>query len=113
MRQLEVKPKANQKEEIPTRISLLINSIYFFIESVLIVEQKNLFRLLAIHQNRILVDETYKTAKGAKIAFLKFFSYKGWRDGTRADWSPFYPPNSKWLNSRVPAKKKNINANIA
>jgi len=77
------------------RISLLINSIYFFIETVFILETADGYRLLAIHRNNVLRDETYKTARGAKIAYLKFFAYKAWEEGVKPQWTPFYPPEEK------------------
>ncbi|MCP4215959.1 MAG: hypothetical protein GY765_15000 [bacterium] len=97
-----------QEKEKPLRISLLINALYYFIESVLIVEDKGKFRLIAIHRGRLLADQSYSTAKGAKIAFLKFFSYKAWREGTRAEWTSFYPPESKWLDEKLPEKNENL-----
>ena len=74
------------------RFSLLVNSVYFFIETVFILETPDGYRLIAIHQGKLLLDKTYKTPKGAKVAFLKFFAYKRWEDGVKAQWTPFYPP---------------------
>jgi len=84
----------------PIKVSLLINSVYFFIESVLILQTAEGYRLLAIHQGRLIADETYKTSKGAKIAFLKFFGYKAWDDGVKPQWTPFYPPEQPWLDEK-------------
>ena len=97
---LQLQPDTNLKRDIEEgqknrRISLLINSVYFFIESVFILETENGFRLIAIHQNKVLTDETYKTVKGAKIAFLKLFAYKAWEEGVKPQWTSFYPPEEK------------------
>lgn len=89
-----------QEEEDPVKVSLLINSIYYFIESVFITSVKDGYRLVVMHQGRLLTDRTYKTVKGARIAFLKLYGYKAWREGTKAEWSVFYPPESQWLNEK-------------
>lgn len=98
---LQLQPGINLKSETKKgkenrRISLLINSIYFFIESVFIVETGDGYRLLAIHRNNVLRDETFKTARGAKIAYLKLFAYKAWEEGVKPQWTPFYPPEEKY-----------------
>jgi len=93
------------REEEPVKISVLINSVYFFIESVLILETSKGFRLLAIHQGKIIADETYKTAKGAKFAFIKFFQYKAWEEGVKPQWTPFYPPENNWETLEILKKQ--------
>lgn len=95
-----------QSRNTPTRISLLINSVYFFIESVFIMETARGYRLLAIHQGRLITDQTYKTPKGAKIAFLKFFGYKAWEEGVKTRWTPFYPPEQPWLDEKYRITEK-------
>ena len=95
-----------QEEEIPIKISRLVNSIYYFIESVFIIAEKQGYRLVAIHQGNLLTDQTYKTAKGARIAFLKFWSYRVWRDGVKPKWSHFYPPDPKWLEKKFQTGKR-------
>ncbi|MCP5104732.1 MAG: hypothetical protein GY950_15210, partial [bacterium] len=61
------------RKEDPVKISLLINSIYYFIESVFIMELREGYRLLVLHRGRVLADEIYKTVKGARIAFVKMY----------------------------------------
>lgn len=90
----------------PIKVSLLINSVYFFIESVLILETAEGYRMLAIHQGKLIADETYKTPKGAKIAFLKFFGYKAWDEGVKPQWTPFYPPEQPWLDEKYRIMKQ-------
>lgn len=89
-----------QEEEESIKISLLLNSIYYFIESVFIMAVKEGYRLVVMHRGRLLTDQTYKTVKGARIAFLKLYGYKAWREGARAEWSIFYPPEPQWLNEK-------------
>ncbi len=59
-----------EQKEKPVIISRLINSIYYFIEFVFLITENEGFRLVAIHQGKLLIDETYKTAKGAKVEHL-------------------------------------------
>ncbi len=74
--------------------SLLVNSVYFFIETVFILETPDDYRLIAIHKGTLLKDTTYKTPKGAKIAFLKFFGDKAFETGVKPNWTPFFPPEA-------------------
>lgn len=97
---LNVELQQEQGQGEPIKVALLVNSVYFFIESVFILETPDGYRLLAIHQGKLLADETYKTPKGAKIAFLKFFGYKAWEEGVKTQWTPFYPPEQPWLDEK-------------
>ncbi|MCU0286901.1 MAG: hypothetical protein MUF15_10940 [Acidobacteria bacterium] len=96
--------KSMKNNESTIQISLLVNSIYFFIESVFIISVDGGYRLIAIHQGRLLTDETYKTSRGARIAFSKFYGYKAWKDGIKAQWSRFYSPEAKWIGDKLKGK---------
>ncbi len=100
---LKLSVEVQQRNDDPIKISMLNNAIYYFIEMVFIMVVEEGYRLVAIHQGRLLADEVYQSAKGAKIAFLKFFSYKGWKEGVKPEWSHFYPPNSAWLGRKLNA----------
>lgn len=104
--ELKLNVEVGKKAESPIRMSLLINSIYYFIESVFIMAVEEGYRLVVIHQGSLLTDEIYKTARGARIAFLKRYGNKAWRDGVKADWSRFYPPEPKWLGDKFREQKK-------
>ncbi|MDQ1353820.1 MAG: hypothetical protein QG657_4127 [Acidobacteriota bacterium] len=104
--ELKLNVELEQKAESPVRISLLINSIYYFIESVFIMTVKEGYRLVIIHQCRLLTDEIYKTARGARIAFAKRYGNKAWRVGVKAEWSRFYPPERNWLDDKFREKKR-------
>ena len=77
-------------------LTVLGNSIYYFFHHVLILEEKKRFRLVVIHDNRILFDNHYKTIRGARIAFEKLFNEKKIPHG-KAWWTSFYPPEPGWL----------------
>lgn len=102
----KLKVKSGQNGEKPIQISLLVNSIYYFIESVFIMAVNEGYRLVAIHQGRLLTDEIYKTPRGARIAFLKFYGNKAWRNGVKAQWSRFYPPEAKWFVEKFKESKR-------
>jgi len=108
--ELKLNVELGQETETPIRISLLINSIYYFIESVFIMAVKEGYRLVVIHQGRLLTDEMYKTAGGARVAFIKRYGNKAWRDGVKAEWSRFYPPESNWLGDKFRDNKRNNRA---
>lgn len=100
---------AQQQREEPIKVSMLINSIFYFLESVFIMTVEDGFRLVVIHHGYLLTDETYKTPKGAKIAFLKFWSYKAWEENVKPQWSHFYPPETKWLDKKFQAHEQLAN----
>ena len=89
----EINPEVN---ETPM-ISMLINSVYYFIQCVFIMKTKNKYRLVVLHNGKVLYDSYYTTERGGKIAFGKLFKYKAWSEGINAEWSHFYDPDKDWL----------------
>jgi len=86
-------------------ISMLMNSVYFLVEDALIVLKDNRYRLYVKHKEKILLDESYTTLRGARIAFSKKFSQKIFDlDNKNAQWSPFYQPEKCWLDLRLSQK---------
>ncbi len=81
-------------------ICILINSIFYFIGSVFIINNNGNFRLVARHNGKILMDKPYRTLRGAKIAFSKLFNYRGWKEDVKAEWSVFYVPDPQWLKEK-------------
>jgi hypothetical protein len=94
------KPTAVQEKKTTT-ISLLINSVYFFIGCVFIVDLHDHYRLVAVHNGRLLTDASYETLRGARIAFSKLYRNKAWKEGIKAQWSPFYDPDIRWLEEKT------------
>jgi hypothetical protein len=92
------RPEPEKEEEI--MISSLINSIYYFIESVFILKIKDKYRLVVLHDNRVLTDKYYQTGRGCKIAFQKLFKDKAWSKEIKAHWSHFYDPDKDWLGKK-------------
>jgi hypothetical protein len=97
----DVKLGKNKGQLVNIQISVLTNSIYYFIETVFIMAVKNGYRLIVIQQRRLLTDEIYKTPGGARIAFLKFYGNKAWEEGVKAIWSKFYPPIPGWCDRKL------------
>ena len=67
---------------------LLINPAYYFLECVYILYQKGNYRLIVLHNNRVLTYRSYSTLRGAKIAFQKIYKNKAWKEGVKASWTP-------------------------
>lgn len=95
-----------QKEQEEVRVSMLVNSIYYFLEFAFILDHGDHFRLVVLHRRRLLVHDSYQTARGARIAFSKIFRNKAWRKETRAEWSHFYSPEALWLKDKMEAVKE-------
>lgn len=94
---------ANQNEE-KTYICILINAVYFFLESVFIVLEGNQYRLVVIHNRKLIVDERYDSMRGAKIAFYRMYKEKTCAKGMRNEWSANYEPDKRWLSKKLEAK---------
>jgi hypothetical protein len=92
-------PKPNLEDT--KEISILINSVYFFIEFVFILRFHDQYRLVVLHRRKVLTDAMYSTLKGARIAFSRMFRGKSWKEGTKAQWSPFYNPDCEWLSEKT------------
>jgi hypothetical protein len=81
-------------------ISMLINSIYYFIECVFILRSKNKYRLVALQHSRVLMDKEYPTENGCRIAFARFFKNKAWDETIKPEWSHFYDPDKDWFEEK-------------
>ena len=87
------------------RISILKNSIYYFLGSVFIICQGSCYRLVVMSNGRLLVDESYKSAKGCKIAFSRFYRDKVWKEGVKPRWSAFFSMEDRHAALDFPTRK--------
>jgi hypothetical protein len=95
------KPGTQTEEKI--FITILTNSIYYFIQCVYIMKLKDSYRLIAIHQRHTLCDQAYPTLRGAQIAFGRLFHRKTWAEQIKPNWSLFYSPDPQWYKKITPA----------
>jgi len=82
-------------------ISLLINTVCYFLETVFIMSIENGYRLIVVHRGKVWTDEIYNTFEEAKSAFLNKYDEKAWKKGITPKWSHFYPPDAKWLKKKL------------
>lgn len=83
-----------------TNIAVLQNAVYYFLQHVFIIIGDDDYRLVVLHNNRILTDSHYETLRGAKIAFYKRYNRKAWKMGVKANWSHTYNPDRDWLEAK-------------
>ncbi len=57
------------------------------------------YRLIVVHNGKLLAEDTYKSAKGARIAFLKLYWHHAWQDNIKPQWTSFYSPEKDWLKA--------------
>jgi hypothetical protein len=81
-------------------ISLLVNSPYYYMGCVFIVEMENQCRLVAIHNNRLMIDQCFPTMRGAKISFARLFRSNSWQKTMKPNWSNLYQPDIDWLSDK-------------
>ncbi len=77
-------------------VSILAGSVYYFLDFVFVLAQKERYRLVVIHNNELLTYKIYNSARGARIAFNRFYGYKACEGKVNTDWSAFYPPAPEW-----------------
>jgi hypothetical protein len=82
------------------RLLILINPAYYFLECVYILYKKGYYRLVVLHNSRVLTYRNYRTLRGAKIAFQKIYKNKSWKEGVKANWIPPYPDNCDLLKEK-------------
>jgi hypothetical protein len=106
---LELRLEDNQvkgwKDGNLNEISLLVNSLYYFLEIVFIAVVKEGYRLVVIRGSKLLTDEIHKTIKDARKAFSKRYGKYAWRGYVKPKWSLFYPPIKGWINKNLSYKK--------
>jgi hypothetical protein len=90
-----LRQELNPGEKI--EISMLINSIFYYIDCVFIIKLKNKYRLAALQKQQLLCDCYFLSYEECKIAFDKLFKDKAWFEEVKANWSQFYPPDQNWL----------------
>lgn len=95
-----IRENETEKNKV-SKISLLINAIYYFLECVFILHEEDDYRLVVLQQRRVLLDKRYKTLRGAKIAFKKFYNWKAWNERVNADWSQPYNADDHWLEEKL------------
>jgi len=84
----------------PGKICVLINSAFYFINWVFIVRNNVSYRLIVNHSGKLLMEKDYRTLRGAKIAFSKLFRHRNWGKNVKAEWSPFFEAESRWLKEK-------------
>jgi hypothetical protein len=95
--------QTTQQEPNPgteTSISMLINSIYYFIDCAFILRSKNNYRLVVLQHSRVLLDRNYPTNRGCRIVFGKVFKARAWDERVTPSWSHFYDPDKDWLEEK-------------
>lgn len=88
-------------------ISRMINSVFYFLKFVFILKEDNHYRLVVIQDKHKIIDLSYKTCKGAKIACSRILRNRFNNKGIRPVWSFFYPADQKWLKDKLNRKNGN------
>lgn len=94
-------PRQRHRSEQETTISRLLNSIYYFLDFVFVISSDEGYRLVILHQDRVIMDASYSSLRGAKIAFAKFFYEQTWAENVQPKWSHFYQPQHNWLDKKL------------
>jgi hypothetical protein len=87
-------------------ISMLLNSIHYYLDCAFIIHSAHEFRLAVFHRNNVLLDKRYTTLKGAKIAFHKIYRHQVCIEGVEARWEE-YIPESSWIEKKMAILERN------
>lgn len=100
--------KSSLSVDLEAKISMLVSSIYYFLDFVYIIAEGGRFRLVVMHNKQLLTYRTYRTLRGARAAFSRLYGAKAWKEGLKPNWSVFYHPAAKWLAERRQVIDKGI-----
>ena len=85
---------------------LLTNRKHFFLNQALIVvlgrEKTKRFRLIVYNDGKFLTDEHYKSIRGAKIAFTKYFKDRAYAESVIPLWEYVKDGDPAKLNPPLP-----------
>ena len=82
-------------------ISLLENSVYYFLQCAYILKTGKRYRLVVLHQGHVLTDRIFKTLRGAHSSFTKLFGPGAWNKDVKAEWTGFYSPEYRWWKDKT------------
>ncbi len=49
-----------------------------------------------LHYHQLILDKTFQSLRGARIAFAKLSRKKAWKEDVFPEWSEFYEPEDNW-----------------
>lgn len=81
---------------------ILTNRNCFYIQHALILFVGRQYRLIVYHGEKVLIDKTYKTLRGPKIAFSKLYRKRAFNDSIIPRWSKEIPGDLKALDPQLP-----------
>ena len=80
------------------QVCTLRNASYYFLDHVVIIDEKDHYRLIVVKNRKKLMDKTYLTSKGASIAFTKRFKRQcTFITDAIPEWNSVYQPEPGWL----------------
>lgn len=97
-----------------SNISLLINSIYYFLKCVFIHHGEDNYRLVIFDFDRkeASLDQRYQSLEHAKMAFEKLYRRKACNESVKPDWSHPYDPDENWLGKKMKILEHSNNPTI-
>ena len=81
-------------------ISSLINKVEYYLNCVYISVEKFGYRLVVIHNRKVLTHRCYPTSRSAKIAFAKMYNRKSWKKSVKPKWSNWYFPGDDFFKDK-------------
>lgn len=100
---------------VAAKIKTLVNAICYSVSSAIIIDTEgevNRYRLIVTNRGSTMIDHTYPTLRGAKIAFSKLFKDQGCKKSIKAEWSRFFPPEREKINAKFNSKGSTVQGSL-
>jgi hypothetical protein len=85
-----------------TEYLILENRHYFSLHHALILLVGKQYRLIVCHGEKVLIDKSYNTLRGPKIAFSKLYGKRAFKEGIIPSWSTTIQGDLKELDPPLP-----------
>ena len=89
-----VNKQTGAQENGPLILRLMNSNHYYFAVVMILIGESGAderpYRLIVIHDNALLFDDSYATLRGAKIAFIRRYKDNSYQEGIKAHWSHAY-----------------------
>lgn len=89
-------------------IVFLINSPMYFLDWVIVVMDKQSYRLIVSRFGDVVYDRYFGSLEEAKTTFFDNYQFLAFRDSDTPLWSAAYFPMKKWLAGKLAKAAPNI-----
>lgn len=79
----------------------LENSVHYYLHCVFIIVAGDEYRLVVIHNDKVITDSAYHSLRGAKIAFSQLYCQQMCNQEVKPSWTKLYQPENEWYQEKM------------